>query len=41
MSWRWLLEGVVLAIHDEQIAEHGGSTGIRDAGLLSHTASQS
>ena len=35
MSWRWLLEGVVLAIHDEQIAEHGGSSGIRDAGLLS------
>ena len=35
MSWRWLLDGVVLAIHDEQIAEHSGSTGIRDAGLLS------
>lgn len=35
MSWRWLLDGVVLAIHDEQIAEHGGSSGIRDAGLLS------
>jgi death-on-curing protein len=35
MSWRWLLDAVVLAIHDEQIAEHGGSTGIRDAGLLS------
>lgn len=35
MSWRWLLEGVVLAIQDEQIAEHGGSSGIRDAGLLS------
>jgi len=35
MSWRWLLDGVVMAIHDEQIAEHGGSTGIRDAGLLS------
>ena len=35
MNWRWLLEGVVLAIHDEQIAEHGGDTGIRDAGLLS------
>ncbi|TNJ36410.1 type II toxin-antitoxin system death-on-curing family toxin [Chlorobaculum thiosulfatiphilum] len=35
MSWRWLLDDVVLAIHDEQIAEHGGSTGIRDAGLLS------
>jgi death-on-curing protein len=25
---------VVLAIHDEQIAEHGGQPGIRDAGLL-------
>ena len=35
MSWRWLLDGVVLAIHDEHIAEHGGSTGIRDARLLS------
>ncbi|AOS84378.1 death-on-curing protein [Chlorobaculum limnaeum] len=35
MSWHWLLDAVVLAIHDEQIAEHGGSTGIRDASLLS------
>jgi death-on-curing protein len=35
MSWRWLLDGVVMAIHEEQITEHGGSTGIRDAGLLS------
>jgi death on curing protein len=35
MSWRWLLDEVVLAIHDEQIAEHGGSAGIRDAALLS------
>ncbi|TLU83272.1 MAG: type II toxin-antitoxin system death-on-curing family toxin [Chlorobium sp.] len=35
MSWRWLLDGVVMAIHDELIAEHGGSTGIRDEGLLS------
>ncbi|RXK84575.1 type II toxin-antitoxin system death-on-curing family toxin [Chlorobaculum sp. 24CR] len=35
MSWRWLLAGVVMAIHDEQIAEHGGSTGVRDEGLLS------
>lgn len=35
MTWRWLLDGVVLAIHDEQIVEHGGSAGIRDAGLLS------
>jgi death-on-curing protein len=30
----WLSEQLVLAIHDEQLAEHGGSTGLRDAGLL-------
>lgn len=35
MTWRWLLEGVVIALHDEQLAEHGGGVGIRDAGLLS------
>ena len=35
MTWRWLLDGVIIAIHDEQIAVHGGSPGIRDAGLLS------
>jgi len=35
MTWRWLLDGVVMAMHGEQIAEHGGSLGIRDAGLLS------
>ncbi len=31
----WLLEGIVVAIHGEQVAEHGGRSGIRDAGLLS------
>src|SRR3546814_14842573 len=25
---------VILAIHDRQLAEHGGGSGIRDAGLL-------
>ena len=30
----WLLREIVEAIHDEQIAWHGGSEGIRDAGLL-------
>ena len=30
----WLDPTVVLAIHDAQIAEHGGSAGTRDAGLL-------
>jgi death-on-curing protein len=30
----WLSSELILAIHDEQLAEHGGSTGLRDAGLL-------
>ena len=34
-SWHWLVEGVVIAVHAEQIAEHGGSDGLRDRGLLS------
>jgi len=35
MTWRWLREDAVVAMHSEQIAEHGGRPGIRDAGLLS------
>ena len=30
----WLLEDAVRAIHQRQIAEHGGSSGLRDEGLL-------
>jgi len=30
----WIERSVILAAHDEQLAEHGGSPGIRDAGLL-------
>lgn len=30
----WLLRPVILAIHERQIAEHGGLPGIRDANLL-------
>jgi len=30
----WIDLDVVLAIHDEQLAEHGGQPGIRDRGLL-------
>lgn len=32
--WRWVAEEVVLAIHDEQIAEHGGGAGVRDLALV-------
>jgi len=31
---KWLGEDVVLAIHEAQIAEHGGATGLRDRRLL-------
>jgi len=31
---KWVTHSVVLAIHEEQIAEHGGTPGIRDMGLL-------
>jgi death-on-curing protein len=31
---KWLLEETVYAIHQRQIAEHGGSDGVRDGGLL-------
>lgn len=30
----WLEKDVVLAIHDRQLAEHGGTAGVRDEGLL-------
>ena len=30
----WLSRPDALAIHDEQLAEHGGAAGIRDDGLL-------
>jgi death on curing protein len=30
----WVAPSVALAIYDEQIAEHGGQAGVRDAGLL-------
>lgn len=30
----WVRDDVVLAVHKRQLAEHGGSEGIRDEGLL-------
>ncbi|HVC37316.1 MAG TPA: type II toxin-antitoxin system death-on-curing family toxin [Gammaproteobacteria bacterium] len=30
----WLEKALVLAMHDRQLAEHGGSAGVRDATLL-------
>ncbi len=31
---KWVSLPVVMAIHEAQLAEHGGSAGIRDTGLL-------
>ena len=30
----WVLDEVVLAVHDEQLATHGGLSGIRDLGAV-------
>ena len=30
----WILDEAVLAVHDEQLAEHGGLPGIRDLGAV-------
>lgn len=32
--WRWIDQRALLLLHDESLAEHGGSAGLRDAGLL-------
>ena len=34
MRWTWVVESVALAIHEAQLAEHGGMAGIRDEGLF-------
>jgi death on curing protein len=36
----WLSRELILAIHDEQLAEHGGAAGIRDEGLLESALSR-
>ncbi len=33
-AWRWLAADVLLAVHEEQLAEHGGAAGVRDLGLF-------
>ena len=34
MSWRWIDKRLLLILHDESLAEHGGAAGMRDEGLL-------
>lgn len=33
-TWRWIEDSVVWAVHEAQLAEHGGLVGVRDTGLL-------
>ena len=33
-DWKWVTIDAVLAIHDRQLAEHGGGSGTRDRGLV-------
>ena len=32
--WNWLDKQLLIILHDESLATHGGSSGIRDEGLL-------
>lgn len=32
--WRWLDPAVMLAVHDAQLAEHGGAAGVREMALF-------
>jgi death-on-curing protein len=34
MKWRWVDRRALMLLHDESLAEHGGSSGLRDEGLL-------
>ena len=33
-AWRWIDRQLLVLLHDESLAMHGGASGLRDAGLL-------
>ena len=37
---QWLSLDIALAVHDRQLAEHGGPSGVRDAGMLESALSR-
>ena len=39
-DWIWIEPAVIVAIHEEQLAEHGGPAGTRDNGLLESALSR-
>ena len=40
-QWRWVGLSAVLAIHDRQLAEHGGPDGIRDLKMIESALARS
>jgi death-on-curing protein len=34
VTWQWVDRQALVLLHDESLAEHGGSSGLRDIGLL-------
>jgi death-on-curing protein len=39
-NWVWIDPAVILAVHEEQLAEHGGAAGVRDPGMLESALSR-
>ena len=39
-TWAWIDPTVILAVHEEQLAEHGGAAGVRDACRLESALSR-
>ena len=39
-NWRWIDRTVLIAVHEMQLAEHGGGAGLRDANLLESALSR-
>jgi death-on-curing protein len=33
-AWRWIDRRLLVLLHDESLAQHGGASGLRDEGLL-------
>ena len=39
-KWKWIDRNILLLLHDESLATHGGAGGIRDEGLLDSALSR-
>jgi death on curing protein len=39
-GWRWVNRQVLLLLHEESLADHGGAPGLRDEGLLESALSR-